>query len=208
MIERNDKNDDGKLSKDETPEWLKGAFDRADTNSDGFIDQPELEHAFQTMQAARGGQGQGGQGSGQFFKTLDKDGDGKLIKEELPERMQGNFDRLDANGDGFIVIEEFQRAMGAMRGQGGEGGRRPGGDAAGGGLEARMKDLDKDGDGKISKEEAPERMRDNFDRIDSNGDGFIELSELRQMMGGGRGQGGDAGKRPPKNDSTDFRLLI
>ncbi len=227
VIERNDKDGDGKLSKEEAPEFLARGFDRADTNSDGFLDQPELEHAFQAMRGAPGqAAGQGGQ---QFFKQLDKDGDGKISKDEAPERMKENFDRLDANGDGFIVIEEFQRVMGAMRGQGGEGGRKPEGDAAsrpggegrprdgadgrprdgadgrprdGAGLAARFKELDKDGDGKISKEEAPERMRDNFDRIDSNSDGFIDMEEMQKAMGAGRGRGGDGAKRPPKDESN------
>jgi collagen type III alpha len=207
VIERNDKNNDGKLSKEEAPEYLARGFDRADTNSDGFLDQAELEHAFQAQAAMRGGQGQGsGAGAQQFFKQIDKDGDGKISKDEAPERMKENFDRLDANGDGFIVIEEFQRVMGAMRGQGGEGARRPGGDAGapGGGaaVESRFKELDKDGDGKISKDEAPERMRDNFDRIDGNSDGFIDLAEMQQAMAAGRGRGGDGAQRKPKNDSN------
>jgi hypothetical protein len=98
--------------------------------------------------------------------------------------------------------------MGAMRGQGGEGGRRPGGDAAspggrgGADLEARFKELDKDGDGKISKDEAPERMQDNFDRIDSNSDGFIDMTEMQKAMGAGRGRGGDGAQRKPKDDSN------
>lgn len=38
-----DKNGDGKLSKDEASERLKGAFDEIDTNKDGQIDADELK---------------------------------------------------------------------------------------------------------------------------------------------------------------------
>jgi Ca2+-binding EF-hand superfamily protein len=50
--------------------------------------------------------------------------------------------------------------------------------------------LDTDGDGKVSREEAPERMREFFDTIDSNGDGFIDRSEEAAMRERFRGRGG------------------
>ena len=42
----------------------------------------------------------------QIFTRLDANQDGKLAKEELPERVRPNFDRLDADKDGFISKEE------------------------------------------------------------------------------------------------------
>lgn len=45
-----------------------------------------------------------------------------------------------------------------------------------------LKQLDKDGDGKLSRDEAPSRMRDNFDQIDADKDGFISGSELGEMF--------------------------
>lgn len=41
---------------------------------------------------------------------------------------------------------------------------------------------DKDGDGKISKTEAPEQMQRGFDRSDANSDGFLDRSELNEMV--------------------------
>ena len=40
------------------------------------------------------------------FSQWDKNGDGKLAKEELPEQLRRNFERVDKNGDGFISKEE------------------------------------------------------------------------------------------------------
>ncbi len=58
MIQRMDKNSDGKLSADELPEQLRGRFTSADTNGDGFYDAAEITAAF----AAMGGGGRPGGG--------------------------------------------------------------------------------------------------------------------------------------------------
>ncbi|MEX2288587.1 MAG: HlyD family efflux transporter periplasmic adaptor subunit [Planctomycetaceae bacterium] len=53
--------------------------------------------------------------------------------------------------------------------------------------------FDADKDGKISRDEAPEQMKANFDMMDPNKDGFIdakEVAEIRKRFGGaGGGQG-------------------
>ena len=62
-----------------------------------------------------------------------------------------------------------------------------------------LKSFDKDGDGKVSREEAPEPMRDRFDSIDSNGDGFLDQADMdamrRRFQEGGGAPGGAGG--PP-----------
>ena len=57
---------------------------------------------------------------------------------------------------------------------------------------------DTDGDGKISKAEAPERMQGFFDNLDSDGDGFVTQTEMEAMSKRWRGGGGSAQapKRP------------
>lgn len=42
-----------------------------------------------------------------LFTRLDVNNDGKLTREELPERQRPDFARMDANGDGFVSREEF-----------------------------------------------------------------------------------------------------
>jgi len=42
--------------------------------------------------------------------------------------------------------------------------------------------LDKDGDGSVSKDEAPERMKERFKELDGNGDGKISAEELREAI--------------------------
>lgn len=77
-----------------------------------------------------GGPGMGGPGGGgprPDPMTNDKDGDGKLSKEEAPERMAANFEEWDSNSDGFIDKDEIaaRRARRQQQGGGGPGGGRP-----------------------------------------------------------------------------------
>ena len=46
---------------------------------------------------------------------------------------------------------------------------------------ARWLSMDKNGDGKISSDEAQGQLKNNFDRIDTNDDGFIDREELEKL---------------------------
>jgi len=59
-----------------------------------------------------------------------------------------------------------------------------------------VKQSDTNGDGKLSKDEAPEQMKALFDLADADKDGFVTASELAtgmKAMGGGGGGGGQRG---------------
>lgn len=80
------------------------------------------EEQFGQFQRASGGPGVGGgAGGAQIIQQFDKNGDGKLQKDEVPTQMQQMFDRLDANGDGALDANELRGGFG--RGGGGGGGR-------------------------------------------------------------------------------------
>jgi len=65
------------------------------------------------------------------FATLDKNADGKLSVDELPEMMQGRIGQIDTNGDGAISAAEYAARPRRPPGAGGPGG--PGGGGPGGG---------------------------------------------------------------------------
>jgi multidrug efflux pump subunit AcrA (membrane-fusion protein) len=69
-----------------------------------------------------------GQREGQMFQQLDKNGDGKLQQDELPEGMRPMFSSADTNHDGGLDRGEASAALKRL-GQGGDG--RSGGPSGG-----------------------------------------------------------------------------
>jgi HlyD family secretion protein len=85
------------------------------------------------------------------------------------------------------VAKKSRPGEGGKQGSKGPGGR--------GGFD--LAQFDKDGDGKISRDEAPEQIRDFFDKLDTNGDGFIDRAEMSAMRARGRGKGAGGPGDPP-----------
>ncbi|NJN14614.1 MAG: hypothetical protein HC813_03055, partial [Planctomycetes bacterium] len=68
-------------------------------------------------------QGGAGEPGGGLLARLDLDQDGKISREEAPERMKERFDEMDTDGDGFIDADEQKALRERVRGRGGRGGR-------------------------------------------------------------------------------------
>lgn len=85
---------------------------------------------------AEGRRGRGGRGGDPmaFFANLDKNSDGKLTEDELPEFMKARFATMDSNSDKVVDKDEWQKAAEAFRAGG--GGRGGGGPRGGGRPEA------------------------------------------------------------------------
>jgi Ca2+-binding EF-hand superfamily protein len=141
--------------------------------------------------------------------ALDTNGDGTIDESEL-KNAAASLKKLDKNGDGKLSDEEMRpTGMGGGRGGfGGQGGgRQQGGQAGQAGqpgegmdLTARLMQNDKNADGKLSKDELPERMQAMFGSLDKNSDGFLDKTELQaiaqQMRDRGQQRGGGDGQRP------------
>ena len=163
-----DANNDMQIDRGEVPEAGRGAFDRlaklADTNADGKIDQQEYRAVFERIRESALGVIQKVAAG---FGTFDTNGDGKLSRAEFPGAPP-LFQRMDADYDGFVTAEEARKLAAA----GANGGM-----LGAGGIVARLKTMDKNGDGKISRDEytGPAPL---FDRIDRDGDGVLSPDEV------------------------------
>jgi len=146
-------------------------------------------------------------------------------KEGFSAKDEGTSHRFDSAEGDRVGAPPGSGAMPSPAGPGGEGGSdRPGGSGSpspsSGGAPAAPPDsrrsgrpappdfskLDKNGDGRLSREEAPGPMANSFDSIDTNGDGFVERKELDALRSrfGKRGEPPEGG--PPSGAAgQDFR---
>lgn len=184
-----DANGDGVIDRAEAAKSPRFAeqFDKFDTNHDGKLTADERPKH-------RGrGEGRGGRG-GDMLAKLDTNGDGVIDRAEAAKapRLSEHFDKLDTNHDGKISVDERPKGHGGRHGPGGPGGDRG----------QRMAQLDKNGDGKFSREELAghERMLSRFADIDANKDGFVTREEMKAYHEAHRGERGPRGPQamPPK----------
>lgn len=133
---------------DVAPEAMaKQLMERFDKDGDKKLDATELVAVLTEMRNLRGrrpGGPEGGPPQGErgpregfnpeamiqrMFEQNDKDGDGKLAGDEIPERMQQNIERVDTNSDGVVDKAEATAMFSRMRGGRPDGDRpREGGD--------------------------------------------------------------------------------
>ncbi len=144
-----------------------------DADKDGTISKAEIDNASAAL------------------RTLDKNNDGKLSNEE----MRPNFAAMGDRGG---------RPEGG-RPEGAGGGGRPEmegrGNDRGQFMTQMFETRDANKDGKLVGDEIPEQMAGRLKQLDTDGDGAISKQEMGAMMqrmreGGGGRPGGDRGGEP------------
>jgi collagen type III alpha len=181
-------------------------------------------------------------GRGDFMRmfplmvALDADEDGEISADEIKNASKA-LKKLDKNGDGKLDREELRPQFGGPGGQGqpgprigpggdrpaerpgprgqGRPGQAPGPGTPGGGRDPeafvqRIMSLDKNGDGKVGKDELPERMQRILSRADTDGDDAISEEEAKALAeeftrrggGAGRGQGGQRPARSQRPEAS------
>lgn len=154
-----DKNKDGFLESDELPAELRSAFERIDTNKDGKISREELTRGIAFLQPRR-------HPSDLVYMLVEmSDCDAECHGEV--QRAYDILRRLDKNKDGKIDAEELKAERERITKNR---------------VDSLLKQLDADRDGRISRVEAKGQIRQNFDEIDRNRDGFIDRQELTKAV--------------------------
>jgi len=178
-----DKNGDGVLTRDELPQQLRQSFDRIDANRDGKITRAELTRGIGNLQPRR-------RASDMIYMLIEMSD----AHEDSVAEVQRAYDilrKLDKNRDGKIDPDELKAERTRLLKSR---------------VDALFKQLDTDEDGRISRAEAKGQIREDFDEIDRNRDGYIEPEELMRaaaarppMPPAGR----DGERRPPPPAGRD-----
>ncbi|QNI37614.1 EF-hand domain-containing protein [Edaphobacter albus] len=158
-----DRNGDGVLTRDEVPERLQGFFTRADINHDGKLTPDEIRASAAGQTGPKGRVQHSGNATRMdpILDAIDTNHDGILSAEEIAAAPV-SLKSLDKDGDGELSSAELRpRQMTPV-------------DRA----KHMLDEWDTNKDGKIAKAEAPDRMQQQFESIDTNHDGFLTEDEL------------------------------
>ena len=167
-------------------------FDALDLNHDGQLSPDEIQAAAQsllTLDLNHDGQLTGAEylpqqpnraaqsDLQQRLLALDRNGDGVLTPDELPERMQPLFQRADTNHDGKLTRDEISALAGSQSAPQGRPTPRNGAEGMAR-LDPILNTLDIDHDGTLSPAEiasAPGALKG----LDTDADGTLQASEIR-----------------------------
>lgn len=157
--------------------------------------------------------------SGGVFKRLDSNADGKLTADEVPAEKRDFFDRAlragDADGDGALDAAEFARAFAGSGDSDRERDsrrRRP--DSSRGSRDTPspadfIRRFDKDGDGKVTREELPQNYRlrigKRFSEYDKNEDGALNEAEVAALLKSGASSDSRRPSRTPSRSPGRMR---
>lgn len=117
------------------------------------------------------GGGMGGRGG--MHRTMlgfDTNEDGKLSQDEIDKSRADQLKKFDKNGDGSLTLAEYEALwLDAKRER----------------MVDRFQRHDGDGDGKVTQEEFNSRFANMVKFMDSNGDGVLDVNDMRSMHRGG-----------------------
>jgi uncharacterized protein (TIGR03000 family) len=150
-----DTNKDGRLSRNELPPELRQTFDRIDADKDGKVSREELERGIAHLQPAR-------RHSDLIHVLIEMSDCDDACHGEV-QRAYDILRKLDKNKDGTIDPDELKAAREQIVKDR---------------VEYLFKELDKSKDDNISRDESQGMLRQDFDQIDRNKDGFIDREEL------------------------------
>jgi Ca2+-binding EF-hand superfamily protein len=135
------------------------------------------------------------------FERADKNGDGRVNREEGNDIDGFDFSRADTNNDASLTRQEYQAAMATSTPREGPGARNDSGSARSGDASPSTSSgqsqrtamsfdtADKDKDGKVTRAEAADVTGLNFSSADTNADASLSRQEFQVAMAGTQPRG-------------------
>jgi Ca2+-binding EF-hand superfamily protein len=111
LLDRADANGDGIITKAEFTAACAAMFDRLDRNHDGYLTKDDTPR-FAQRQSSNGSRSQ------EMLLMLDKDGDGRISRDEFVNSPSLLFERADTNHDGQVDAAELVAFKAAMAARG------------------------------------------------------------------------------------------
>ena len=102
------------------------------------------------------------------FKMMDANNDGKVTREEHADGARQMFTQSDVNIDGIVTVAEMDAATVAK-------GEKPGKKQMT--SAQKIKEIDQNGDGKLTTDEHEAGTARMFAKMDKNADGFLSKAE-------------------------------
>jgi len=196
LFDRLDANGDGKIELDEVPEpgreRFKKLIARVDKDGDGAITRQEFVQAGPRPDAKKGDSKKPGEGNkakrpqavrdpSALFRHMDRNADGKLSADEVPEERRPMLERLikrgDKDGDESLSLEEFTAAFAKFRPAQPPADAGPRQNKAGGSAPGLFGAIDANHDGQLDSGEIA-AAADAIRALDKDGDGTVSAREV------------------------------
>lgn len=113
------------------------------------------------------------------FKQMDSNGDGSISSAEHTAGAQKMFTAMDANKDGSVTAAEMDAQWAAKKGKDGKMDGMHKMDGMKMSAADKIKEIDTDGDGRISSAEHAAGSQKMFGKMDANGDGMLTAAEMQ-----------------------------
>lgn len=159
----------GRMQRQDPSKMAEELFSKLDTSGKGYIEQSDLQAAFQSVPASSS------TSAGDVFASLDGDSDGKVTRQEMSDSIKKLSESLDNQFNSM-------RMSGAMAGMG----MRRGGDEAGLTEEDLNSRLASIGNADSHRASMLSSLLDNFDQVDTDSDGKVSFEETRAYKQSGQ----------------------